>query len=222
MLRAIFFDAGNTLVFPDPARSLAPLRELGIDPTREQLQAAERATRLRRDEAAASGTLVLGDEQYWRIYYSTLLAELGVDDAAVFDALVREARRSGNWQFVRPGTREALQALRQRFQLGVISNSDGRMAALLERVHLADCFDGITDSADAGVEKPDPRIFQAAMQRLGVAPAESLYVGDVYSIDYVGAQAAGMQAMLFDVCGAYRDRGLPRVESLEELSQRVK
>jgi FMN phosphatase YigB (HAD superfamily) len=46
---------------------------------------------------------------------------------------------------------------------------------------------------------------------------ESLYVGDVYSVDYLGARNAGMQAVLFDVAGAYRDRDLPRVESLEQL-----
>jgi FMN phosphatase YigB (HAD superfamily) len=47
--------------------------------------------------------------------------------------------------------------------------------------------------------------------------AESLYVGDVYSVDYVGARNAGMQAVLFDVSGAYRGREFPRVESLVEL-----
>jgi FMN phosphatase YigB (HAD superfamily) len=54
------------------------------------------------------------------------------------------------------------------------------------------------------------------------APAESLYVGDVYSVDYLGAQGAGMQAILMDVPGAYRNRGLPRVESLEELQSALR
>ena len=48
-------------------------------------------------------------------------------------------------------------------------------------------------------------------------PKTSLYVGDVYSVDYLGATGAGMQALLMDVPGAYRDNGVPRVESLEEL-----
>jgi FMN phosphatase YigB (HAD superfamily) len=52
---------------------------------------------------------------------------------------------------------------------------------------------------------------------MNARPEESLYVGDVYSVDYVGARNAGMQAVLFDVAGAYRDRDLPRVESLEQL-----
>ena len=52
---------------------------------------------------------------------------------------------------------------------------------------------------------------------MNAAPEESLYVGDVYSVDYLGAIGAGMQAMLMDVAGAYRDKGVPRVQSLEEL-----
>jgi len=48
-----------------------------------------------------------------------------------------------------------------------------------------------------------------------------LYVGDVYSVDYLGATRAGMQAMLFDVSGAYREMRLPRVQSLEELERKL-
>jgi FMN phosphatase YigB (HAD superfamily) len=51
---------------------------------------------------------------------------------------------------------------------------------------------------------------------------ESLYVGDMYSVDCVGARNAGMEAVLFDVAGAYRDRKLPRVESLEQLETWVR
>jgi len=60
-------------------------------------------------------------------------------------------------------------------------------------------------------------IFETALASVGAKPEESLYVGDVYAVDYRGATRAGMAAVLFDVCGAYREKGLPRVESLEEL-----
>jgi FMN phosphatase YigB (HAD superfamily) len=56
---------------------------------------------------------------------------------------------------------------------------------------------------------------------MNARPEESLYVGDVYSVDYVGATQAGMQAVLFDVAGTYREEGLPRVESLQELSEKL-
>ena len=62
-----------------------------------------------------------------------------------------------------------------------------------------------------------PSIFETALKSMKAPANESLYVGDVYSVDYLGATRAGMQAVLFDVAGAYRDKGLPRVESMEEL-----
>jgi FMN phosphatase YigB (HAD superfamily) len=52
-------------------------------------------------------------------------------------------------------------------------------------------------------------------------PEESLYVGDVLSVDYAGATRAGMQGMLMDVSGSYRDAGVPRVETMEELRNRM-
>jgi putative hydrolase of the HAD superfamily len=77
----------------------------------------------------------------------------------------------------------------------------------------------ITDSGLIGHEKPHPAIFAAALNAMDVAPERALYVGDVYAVDYLGARNAGMQAVLFDVAGAYRERDLPRVESLQELQK---
>ncbi len=130
-------------------------------------------------------------------------------------------RISGNWCDIRPGSREILQRIGERYQIGVISNADGKIAAVLQQCGIADCFLTITDSELVGYEKPHPAIFEAALRGMGVAPGETLYVGDVYCVDYLGATRAGMQAILFDVCGAYRETSLPRVESLEELEQKL-
>jgi len=137
------------------------------------------------------------------------------------DTLVNATRVSANWCDIRPGTRESLVRLGQRYPLAVISNADGKIADVLERCGIVDCFRTITDSGLVGHEKPHPGIFESALRGMDVAPEQSLYVGDMYSVDYVGATRAGMQAILFDVPGAYRDSGLPRVESLEELEQKV-
>ncbi|HEV2117769.1 MAG TPA: HAD family hydrolase [Terriglobales bacterium] len=220
MLTTIFFDAGNTLVFANPERTLAPLLGRGVRPKPEQLHAAERQAKTELDSFNA-GSGHYTDRQYWDTYYSFLLTSLGIADAALHDALVAASRTSGNWDVVRPGTREILLQLAHKYRLGVISNSDGGMEKLLRSCGLGDCFLGYTDSGKVGYEKPNPAIFHAALQQLAAEPAHSLYVGDVYSVDYVGATRAGMQAMLFDVCGVYRDRGLPRVESLQELSAKL-
>jgi HAD superfamily hydrolase (TIGR01509 family) len=221
--KAIFFDAGNTLVFPDRSRTLAPLLARGIEPSQEQLWAAERVARQRRDAAAHTGDPRQVDNQYWAIYYTELVRQVNEAggplelDPPLLDELVRCARKAGNWDVVRPGTREQLLDLKRTYRLAVISNSDGHMAELIARVGLGDLFESVTDSTIVGVEKPNPRIFHAAADAMRMPPADCLYVGDVYSIDYVGAKSAGFDALLFDVCGAYKNDGLRRVESLPEL-----
>src|SRR4029077_764110 len=93
----------------------------------------------------------------------------------------------------------------------------GGIEQVLSRCGIADCFENITDSGIVGVEKPRQEIFEVALTTMRARADESLYVGDVYSVDYVGARNAGMQAVLFDVAGAYRDHELPRVESMAQL-----
>ena len=93
-----------------------------------------------------------------------------------------------------------------------------KIADVLAKCGIADCFLTITDSGIVGHEKPHPAIFEAAFREMNASPEESLYVGDVYSVDYLGATQAGMQAVLFDVAGTYCDAGWPRVDSLEELA----
>ncbi len=215
-LAAVFFDAGNTLLFPTTEVTLAPLRSRGIQPSQEQLYAAERAVRITLDRALTEGGSV--DAQYWDVYYSHLLRQVGCDrDPDLQAALVSLARNGINWQEVKPGTHEILQRLSRCFRLGVISNSDGTIGAALERVGLAGCFSSVTDSRHVGHEKPDARIFQAALRSLGVGCEEGLYVGDIYSVDYLGARAAGMSAIILDVAGVYRETALPRADSLAEL-----
>ena len=220
MLTTIFFDAGNTLVFANLDRTLAALHARGIRPEREQLHAAERQAKTELDRANTASTRYT-DRQYWDTYHGFLLRSLGIDDPELHEALVAACRTSGNWNVVRPGTREVLLQLARQYRLGVISNSDGGMENLLRSCGLGECFLGYTDSGRVGCEKPHPAIFQAALRQLSAHPENSLYVGDVYSVDYVGATRAGMQAMLFDASGTYRESGLPRVESLEELRDKI-
>jgi len=218
-LKTIFFDVGNTLLFPDRTRILAPLAHKA-NPTLEQWQAIERATKPKFDDLLQRGGPV--DHGFWHMFYSSLLAECGAEEDGLMDALLVTTHDSGNWCVIRPGTREALQRLGKRYRMAIISNADGKVAEVVRRCGIADCFASITDSGVVGYEKPHPVIFQTALRAMEAKPEESLYVGDVYSVDYLGATGAGMQAVLFDVAGAYRELGVARVESLEELEGRLK
>ncbi len=213
--RCIFFDVGNTLLFPNRTRMLAPLAE-DRHPTLEGWQALERRTKHEFDLGMTKGRV---DHGFWWTFHTYLLEETGNLDAGLRDRLIENTQQSANWDQILPRTRKALERMRQDYEMAVISNADGKIDAVLRRCGIADCFASITDSGIVGVEKPHPEIFKAALTAMKVAAAESLYVGDVYSVDYVGARNAGMQAVLFDVSGAYRGREFPRVESLGELEE---
>ncbi len=212
----IFFDVGNTLLFPNREVILAPLRERTSDPPLEQWHAIERKTKKEFDTEMKEGR---ADQGFWFLFYTHLLEELEIHDDKLRDKLVAATRVSANWGSLVPGTREILDRIGSRYRIGVISNADGKIEALLAANGIADCFRTITDSGLVGHEKPHPAIFSAALGQMGVKPQQSLYVGDVYSVDYVGATQAGMLATIFDVSGAYRDDGLRRVQSLRELEQ---
>jgi putative hydrolase of the HAD superfamily len=100
----------------------------------------------------------------------------------------------------------------------VVSNANGALRAVLERVGLSPFFHVALDSQEEGVEKPDPRIFQIALARCGAEPATTLHVGDFYHVDVEGARAAGLRAVLLDAAGLYADCDCPRVPSLTALA----
>jgi len=210
--RFIFFDVGNTLLFPNRAKMLAPLSS-HRHPTLEQWQALERRTKKEFDQGMQSGRV---DHGFWWTFHTHLLQQLG-EGNSVRDALVENTQTSANWDQMLPGTRDALKRISGKFRIAVISNADGGIERILSRCGIADCFESITDSGIIGVEKPRREIFEAALQTMQARAGESLYVGDVYSVDYVGARNAGMDSVLLDVSGAYRDRDAPRVESLSQL-----
>jgi len=219
----ILFDAGNTLVWVDHPYLIELLREVGYQATEEELLAAEYTAKRLMDELVRAGQGT--DASRGPVYFAKVLEEIGVSDEAVAQLAPRLAARHAErnlWCRVRPGTAEALQELKQRgHRLGVISNSDGRIEALLESVGLAHHFDFIIDSHVVGIEKPDPRIFRMGCERAGVEPGEVVYVGDIYEIDIVGAQAAGLRAILIDPLDRWTDLGCDRIAGVHELPHRL-
>lgn len=214
-VKAIFFDVGNTLLFPNRERIHAPLTKRGILPDADLLRDLECRTKNQFDGMMTTNGST--DHSFWWLFYSQLLSEIGLHDNAIRDQLVASIRNSGNWDTIRPGTAEQLRDIGKRYPIAVISNADGKIEDVLRRCGIAHCFRTITDSGLVGYEKPHPEIFRQALKSMNALPEESLYVGDVYSVDYLGATGAGMQAVLIDIPGAYRGKGVPRVASLEEL-----
>lgn len=194
-LRAVLFDAGNTLVFLDYVRLAEGVGSaLGLALTGEEL--SQHAAAASRAMEQAAGT----DQHRAAAFLEALFLLGGVPRerlGQVRDCLTRMHRERHLWSSIAEQSVESLQRLRAAgLRLGVVSNSDGRVEQALEAAGLREYFDVVIDSALAGVEKPDPRIFHAALDALGVAPEEALYVGDLYEVDVLGARAAGMDAVL--------------------------
>jgi putative hydrolase of the HAD superfamily len=159
------------------------------------------------------------DRGYWDGYYATLLRELGLNDAELKQELVSLVQTSSNWSLLADGAEWVLRQLAREYRLGIISNSDGGISELLVRLGIRELFDCIIDSGIVGHEKPDSRIFLAAMKGMAVAAPQAIYLGDLYSVDYLGAKAVGMQAILMDAAGVYRDKPVPRIESIRQLPE---
>lgn len=219
-IEVIFFDVGGTLLFPDHEKTLIPLWNRGVRPTEAQLLVAERAARKEMDQLVSRTAKV--DQSYWDTYYSRLLSEVGVNDDELHGELVKLIRTSANWSRMRPGTFEALASLKRKYRLAVISNSDGHMGERLAILGFGSYFEHVTDSGNIGHEKPAPQIFQAALSAMSVQADRALYLGDIYAIDYLGAQKAGMKPVLMDIAGVYSQTDLPRIDSLAELEPCLK
>jgi putative hydrolase of the HAD superfamily len=215
-LRAVLFDAGNTLVFLDYARLAAEVGSaLGLTLTSEGLSQHVSAASQAMERAA-------GNDQHRAAAYLEALFLLGGVPrerlGEVRSCLTRMHHHRHLWSSVAERSAESLQKLRDAgLLLGVVSNSDGRVEQALQAAGLRNYFDVVIDSALVGVEKPDPRIFHAALDALGVTPGEALYVGDLYEVDVLGARAAGMQAVLLGEPGSAPEQACRSVQSIENL-----
>ena len=213
---AIFFDAGNTLIRMDYPVIVAELARLDCRVTLGDFERAEWRARVRLDASFAPGASTEHPDTGER-YLRLILDELGVRDVTIQTALAAWRRGynapMGFWTHMEPEADQALRVAREHgLRTAVISNSNGTVADILTHLGLATDLEFIIDSSKVGVEKPDPRIFRLALERAGLGPQEVVYVGDLYSIDVVGARAAGLRAILMDpgACWGARDCPLAR------------
>jgi HAD superfamily hydrolase (TIGR01549 family) len=221
-VRAVIFDLGGTVISIDHPRVARYLAEAGCPPGPGWVGRAERAGRLEVDRLVRAGT---PPPDPWRAFWEEFLLAAGATPEALdplFHKLVDSHRRQHLWNRPEPGMVEALGALaRLGYRVAAVSNSDGRAEQLLASLGIARDFEFVVDSTEVGIEKPDPRIFHLACARLGLAPGQCAYVGDLVSVDVEGAAAAGLRPVLMDLYGSYRMEevpdGVPRAVEASEL-----
>jgi HAD superfamily hydrolase (TIGR01549 family) len=220
-IKALLLDAGGTIVFPNFWRIAKELARDGIQADPEALMRAEAKVRfeLDRHEIILADT----DSQRWNQYLKSLFDAVGVDVSKIPAATLRRLKEYQDqhnlWDFVPDDIPEALDILGARLRLGVVSNANGTVRKLLTRLGLAGRFEAIVDSFEEKIEKPDPRIFQIALDRMRLSASETAYVGDLYNVDVVGARKAGLYPFLLDPLGLYADKRVTRVESLRDIAK---
>ncbi len=205
---AVLFDAGGTLILQDPVEMSARLGS-PIDP-----MAAHRAHYVAMAEF--SDRRLQGDALDWDWWLERYFGLLGVAEPHL--AGERIDRGYGLWHHPLAGVAEAIEALRRNgIRVAVVSNSDGSVTESLARAGLADLFEFVIDSHEVGVSKPNPQIFEVALERMGLGPSEAWYVGDSVFHDVNGALAASMaRAILVDPYGLGPD-DVVKVRSVTEL-----
>ena len=223
-IRAIVFDAGHTLLELDYAELTSHLRARGHDVSEVAVREAEQRARMRLDveRGAPAPRERTGEGRYVRY----LVEHLGITDDAERRAIA-EWRRAFNAPIglCRRADAEALGALRHARDrgvvVGVISNSNGSVRRALEEAGLAQHLAFVIDSSVVGIAKPDPGIFRLGLRAAGTTPAETVYVGDSYFVDVVGARQAGLGAVLFDPGRVWGERDCAVADGLRAAVERA-
>lgn len=224
-------DAGNTVIFLDHARLAKLLARAGFHVTASALIEREgEAKRMLEDGSILKPTWdhhgapgAIG----WGNTVGTIVHLAGVPLDRVPSILAQAWKEHVDlnfWSLVPEGLGPALDAIRARgVKVVVVSNSEGMLEPLFDRLGILRSFDRVVDSAKVGVEKPDPRIFEHALTPYGIAPANALHLGDTFATDIAGGRAAGLRVALIDPFHHYAGRHLdvPRVPGAVEVAKAI-
>jgi len=222
---AVFFDAGETLVHPHPTFPdlfAAILRreghEVDAETVRDRIHVVFDRFKLAADENELWTTSPEKSRRFWHDVYEIFLRDLDIRDPdGLVDRLYAEFTDLANYRLFEdvPPVLDRLDEA--GLVLGVVSNFEEWLEQLLEELGVLSRFDVRVISGVEGMEKPDPRIFRLALERAGVDPDVSVYVGDDPVMDIAPATAVGMLPVLIDRRERFPDAEGLRVTSMVEL-----
>jgi putative hydrolase of the HAD superfamily len=228
MIKAVFFDLYFTLVKYEPSQEEIEadmLHKFGIDVSAERLRGplAQANDTIYKElvdrplsQRSKEDTMAL----YARFHRNILKgAGLEAGENVIMGLLAGQFQakmKLALFDDVLP----ALDDLKKRgLTVGLISNIERSMSGALDELGLSSKLDVIVTSLDAGANKPQPEIFRYAMKKVNVTPAQSIYIGDQYLVDVIGAKSAGMKGILLDRDSRHEEiADSPRIKSLSEVT----
>ena len=224
----LLFDFFGTLVDYSPSRteqgyerSFALLREAGSALDYASFLALWSEVASGFDRTAEESCREFSMAQLTQAFLARALERVPPDLVAPFVATYLDEWNTG----VRypDGVRDLLQRLSRRYTLAVITNTHdaGLVPAHLARMGVADLFDVVVTSVEHGSRKPAPEIFRHALERVRAVASSSVYVGDSFEADYVGATGIGMSALLIDPLETAPVPEGDRLRSLLDLEARL-
>lgn len=225
----MLLDVGGVLLLPEHKRIVGAFERAECTVRADQLDRAHY-------HAAARFSTDLDVEGDWAGSWHSYLdqyieacAPPDADREEIHVHLDSEFADAALWVRVVPGVLDELRTLAETgVALGIVSNADGLIGERLRNFEIlqvgpglgvtADC---IIDSGAVGVMKPDPRIFEIALDALGADAASTWYVGDMPAIDVVGARRAGIRPFAMDPFELQLNADYERVASLTDLARRI-
>ncbi len=219
-LEAVLLDAGGVLILPDPVRIRGALSSVGLEPDDDTLARCHYAGMRALD--MTEGVDWSAGSPYLRAY----AVELGIDPATGIDPF--EASLTGAfWTHAIESSLVALRVLERRgTPIVVVSNSGGEVENELALAGVCQVGSGpgvrvmrVVDSSVVGARKPDPAIFEIALETLGLAPADVVHIGDSVRFDVNGARAARIRPIHLDPFGFCPDDDHEHIASLEAVLQ---
>lgn len=202
-VRAVYFDAVGTLLFPDPPAGDAYFHigrrfgsRLELDDVRDRFRRVF-AEQEAHDARFGHRTSECRELERWRHIVAMCLPDVS-DPAACFDALYEHFAHPASWR-VDPVARRLIDSLnRRRLSVGIASNFDHRLRDVVTGVPDLAGVERLVISAEVGWRKPAPEYFRALCENAGLLPEQVLLVGDDVENDFHGATRAGLHALLID------------------------
>ena len=229
IIKAVLFDMGNTLikydvkVFEEPFHRI--LHSLGIPKSLDEIKKAFLSAE---NEAKDLNLLSLFGkmkcEEYWNRWNSLVLKHLGVAKHRELGRIVQSKWFDFLNCTLHPEVEEVLSELKRRkLKIGVISTAyEEEINNILEKVGLGSSVFNIKVGVDTTRNrKPNPVVFKYAIDKLGVKPEETVFVGDNVEVDYKGAENVGMHALLIDRTEKHKQGDLKTIRNLKEILSQI-